>query len=362
MLSRLRFPLLAIITMLHAARAAAIEPIQELEPTPAAADSAEPATPATENVWSDGVPEGERRAAEALFFEGNRLMRESITLTAAAKYREALEHWNHPNIHYNLAVALMTLDQPVETYEHLQEATKYGPTPLEQERYEHARNYVALLDKQLARVKIRCAVPGGVVELDGRQIFATPGEYEGLIRAGRHTLVARREGYVTNQSNRMLEGGKTAAIDLELKTIADLTETTRRWSAWKPWAMAVGGAVVLGAGVAATAAGNQKISTYDRQSARDCRQEDGFCLSEPANLARLRKDGRTMQTTGVTAFAAGGAVLVTGAVLVYFNRGQSHVRTYEDAEPAAPAPAGPSVEVSPLVTPDAPGLAVRVRF
>ncbi|HYD40402.1 MAG TPA: hypothetical protein VEB43_06195 [Anaeromyxobacter sp.] len=335
-----------------------LDPIRQLEPQPVPA--VEP--PQDENVWSHGVPEAERRAAEVLFLEGNKLLRESLTLLAVSKYREALTHWNHPNIHFNLAIALMSMDQPVETYEHLQQATRYGAKPLAEERFHHARNYLALLEKQLARVELRCDVPEGVVELDGHQLFATPGEWNGLVRAGRHTVVARRDGYVTNQAVRVFEGGQTVRLQLQLKTLAQLTETKRRWSAWKPWAVVGGGATVLGAGAALLVGGNEKIRQYDRQSKLECREEEGFCTSEPPALARLRKDGRVMQRAGVVAGAAGGAVLVTGAILVFANRGRSHVRTYDEIEGAAPAPPPPRVEISPLVTPDAPGLAVRLRF
>lgn len=336
-----------------------LEPIRQLEPEPPAAEP-----PAQENVWSHGVSEPERRAAEALFLDGNKLLRESITLLAVSRYREALAHWDHPNIHFNLAIGLMSMDQPVETYEHLQQATRYGAKPLEEERYQHAKNYLALLEKQLARVQIRCDVPEGTVELDGRQLFPTPGEWNGLVRAGRHTLVARRDGYVTNQSVRVLEGGQTVRIQLELKTLAQLTERKRRWSAWKPWAVVGGGAAVLAAGAVFASSGNEKMRAYDRQASHDC-GEPAFCTGDDpkvARLAQMKKEAQNQQTIGVAGYAAGGAVLVTGAVLVYLNRGHSRVRTYEEGDSSAPAPAAPRVELSPLVTPDAPGLAVRVRF
>lgn len=339
-----------------------IPPIRQLEPEPVPA--VEP--PQQENVWSQGVPESERQAAEALFLEGNKLLRESITLLAVSKYREALTHWDHPNIHFNLAIALMSMDQPVETYEHLQQATRHGAKPLEEERYQHAKNYLVLLEKQLARVQLRCDVPEGFVELDGQQLFPTPGEWSGLLRAGRHTLVARRDGYVTNQSVRVLEGGQTVRIQLQLMTLGELTETTRRWSAWKPWVVVGVGAAGIAAGVTLTASGNRAIGEYDREASRIC-GSPVFCTenAHPEQLARLDrmlKDARRRQTMGVAGYAAGGAVFVTGAVFAYLNRGRSHVRTYEEVETAAPPPAVPPVEVSPLVTPDAPGLMVRVRF
>jgi hypothetical protein len=362
---RPRFLVTAVLAVVCAAPAGAVAPIEQLEPPRAPGDTPAdtPAAPGVENEWSRGVPEAQRQAAEALFYEGNRLMRESITLTAAAKYREALTHWDHPNIHYNLSVALMTLDQPVETYEHLQQATKYGPKPLEQERYEHARNYITLLEKQLVHAKIRCAVPEATVELDGKQLFTTPGEFDGLVRAGRHTLVARREGYVTNQSVRMWEGGRTADVDLELKTAADLTVTTRRWAAWKPWALVGVGAAAVGAGVYLQYTGADKIHTVDQKSLELCPSPD-FCPDgEPAELAKMREEGERMQKGAVIAYAAGGAALVTGVVLVFMNRGETHVRSYDSGEsqPEAP-PAAPKVEVSPVVTPDAPGLSVLIRF
>lgn len=335
-----------------------LDPIRQLEPEPVPA--VEP--PAEENVWSHGVPEAERRAAEALFLEGNKLLRESLTLLAVSKYREALTHWNHPNVHFNLAIALMSMDQPVETYEHLQQATQYGAKPLAEERFHHARNYLVLLEKQLARVQLRCDVPEGYVELDGHQLFETPGEWSGLVRAGRHTVVARRDGYVTNQSVRVFEGGKTISIGLELKTIDELTVTTRRWSAWKPWTVVGGGAAVLAAGAALLAGGNQKVRDYDRDAAR-CTPSSRCSVAQVEALVQVRKDGQKLQKIGVAGYAAGGAVLATGAVLVFLNRGQSHVRTYDTGETVAPPPAGaPTVELSPLVTPETPGLALRVRF
>jgi hypothetical protein len=330
-----------------------LAPQEELEPKPAAEDAVR------ENPWSQGVPEAERRAADALFQEGNALMRESITLSAAAKYREALTHWDHPNVHFNLAVALISLDQPVETYEHLQQAIRYGPGPLQQERYDHARNYLRLLEQQLAHVEVRCAVAGASVELDGRPLFTAPGSYQGLARAGRHTVVARREGLVTNQSVRVLEGGQTHVIDLELKTLEELTEHHRRWDAWKPWAVVGAGAAVVLTGGALHYAGAQKIQEANRRANEEC--STGCPGGEPPDVKSLRQQGTNMQQAAIAAYAVGGATLVVGSVLAYLNRDQTRVRPYDTAEPGAPAPRA-RIELSPFAAPGAPGVSVAVRF
>ena len=332
----------------------ALEPVTELEPAPAPA--AEP--PVQENPWSRGVPHSERRAAEALFLDGNKLLRESITLLAVSRYREALTHWDHPNIHFNLAIALVAVDQPVEAHDHLQRAIEYGAKPLEEERFRHARNYLLLLEKQLVQLRVRCEVPEGVVEMDGRQLFATPGEWSGLVRAGRHTLVARREGYVTNQSVRIFEGGQAARIDLELKTLGELTQHSRRWSAWKPWTVLGAGAALAVGGGLMQYQGRQDVAAVDRKSRELC--PDG-CDREPGDVNRLRRRGDLLQKAAVGAYAVGGAAVVVGGVLTFLNRDHVTVRPY-DTTTVAEEPAQARLEVSPLVTPDAPGLSVLIRF
>ncbi len=336
---------LATFVALSAGRAAA----QALQPSlgPSSKD----------NVWSKGVPEEARRAADALFQEGNALLRESICISAAAKYRQALERWDHPNIHYNLALALMNLDQPVETYQHLLGAVKYGPEPLQKERFEHAKNYLTLLEKQLARVKIRCDVPGASVEMDGRSLFVPPGEHEGLMRAGRHTIVARGEGFVTNHSVRVLDGGQTAVVDLKLKTMEELTQYRRRWPAWIPWSIVGAGAAVALTGVGIHYAALQKIDSVDSQSRARC---PTGCASEPSDLAHDRAQASTMQKIAYGAYGAGGAALVVGGVLAYMNRAQSYVQSYDSDAPDQPPRA--MLEIAPIIDPDRPGLSAAVRF
>jgi hypothetical protein len=347
-----RMPWLAALALaLVASQAAAQTEATQLEPAGA-----------KENVWSRGVPEQERQAADALFKEGNRLLRESITVSAAAKYREALSHWDHPNIHYNLALALMSLDQPVETHDHLQAAMKYGPAPLGVERFEHARNYQGLLDKQLARVKVRCDVAGARVELDGKPLFSPPGEHEALVRAGRHTLVASKDGLVTNSVARSFDGGQTTTVDLKLESLEAMTEYRRRWAPWKPWAVVGAGAAVVLAGGALQYAGIHKVAQVDEASKTQC---PAGCPTEPADLASDRQTGVKMQQAAIGAYAIGAAAIATGAVLVYLNRGERYVRTYDSgaAPEAAPAPAPrASLDLAPMLDRERRGLIATLRY
>jgi hypothetical protein len=345
--------LAALALALVASRAGAQTEATQLEPA---------ALSGKENVWSKGVPEQKRQAADALFKEGNRLLRESISVSASAKYREALGQWDHPNIHYNLALALMSLDHPLETHEHLQAAMKYGPAPLGPERFEHARNYQALLDKQLARVKVRCDVAGARVELDGKPLFTPPGEHEELVRAGRHTLVASKGGLVTNSVARSFDGGQTTTVDLKLESLEQMTEYKRRWPGWVPWTVMGAGAAVALAGVALQGAGLQKVAQVDDASKVQC---PVGCASEPADLASDRQKGVLMQQAAMGAYVVGAAAIATGAVLAYLNRGERYVRTYDSATPAdmppAPAPRA-SLYVAPVLDAERRGLIVTLRY
>jgi hypothetical protein len=343
----------ALFMTLCAGRTAAEEPL-----SPTLMPEAGSKTPAVENVWSEGVSEKDRHAADVLFQEGNALLKESIFISAAVKYREALKHWDHPNIHYNLAMALMNVDQPIEMHEHLTGAVKYGSEPLGKARFEHAKNYLTLLDKQVARVKIRCDVQGASVEMDGQSLFVAPGEHEELVRAGMHTIVARREGSVTNNSVRMLEGGKTAVIDLKLRTLEELTTYRRRWPAWIPWTiLGAGAAVALGGGGLHYAA-LQKVSSIDAESRARC---PTGCPSEPSDLATQRTQAGTMQKIAVGAYVAGGAAIVGGSVLAYMNRAEPHVRSYDSEEPVQP-PRRAMLEIAPILGPDRLGLSAGGRF
>lgn len=349
---------LALVVALGA-RAGA--PDAELDPAPASG--------ARENPWSVGVPIGERRVAEILFREGNALLRESIVGSAAAKYREALTHWDHPNIHFNLALALMVLDHPIETREQLVLAMKYGAAPLGRERHEHAKNYLALLESQLARVAVTCGTPGARVEVDGRPLFDPPGEWQGFLRAGRHTFVASKEGMLTNQTVMVLEGGKLTAVDLALKTVEEQTRVRRRWAVWKPWSVvAAGAAVTLGAG-ALHYTGLEKVDWVNSQSKARC---PTGCATEPADLASARSRASSMQRVAVGGYVVGGAVLAAGATLVWLNRAQTYVEPYApDAAPGAPAgPGSPAarpstdrrVEVVPVLGGGGAGLVATLRF
>ncbi|WP_164001911.1 hypothetical protein [Pyxidicoccus caerfyrddinensis] len=302
-----------------------------------------------ERPWARGVPQQKQQVAIDLFRSANALLKESIFLKAAEQYRQALASWDHPAIHYNLALALLNLDQPIEVREHLEAAMRYGEAPLDAEKLESARAYKALVEKQLAWVEISCETQGASVVMDGRPLFVGPGRHSGWVRAGPHSLVATGEGYLTQEQSRTMSPGEKVTLDLKMFTSEDLIQYRRKWSAWKPWA-------VVGAG-AALAAGGGLLHMMARD---DYTQFDtaiatcGGCVPEPA-VADQRTRGDTFQKGAFAGYAVGGAALVTGVVLVYLNRLQPHQVDPSEA-------AKPSASVTPLLGAGGGGASATFRF
>src|SRR5687768_7442231 len=69
-----------------------------------------------ERPWARGVSNERQQAAQVAFREGNVQLNNGLFVQAVDKYRSALTHWDHPAIHYNLALALLNLDQPIEVF------------------------------------------------------------------------------------------------------------------------------------------------------------------------------------------------------------------------------------------------------
>ncbi|MCY1081974.1 PEGA domain-containing protein [Archangium lansingense] len=313
-------PTSEIPTASDAPLGAALQPSTEAPnlapPPPSAPQAATMPEPTGDRPWAKGVSKEQQQAAMVLFQAANALLKESVFVQAVEKYREALQSWKHPAIHYNLALALMNLDQPVEVHEQLVEALRYGPAPLETEKYEYARNYKTLMERQLARVEISCDTPGATVTLDGQTLFVAPGNYAGLVRPGAHSIVATKEGFLPSDQSRTLLPGETAALQLKMFTSEDLIEYRRKWAAWMPW-MVVGAGVAVGAG-----SGWLHLQARDNLRALDEGvTQCGGCFLTPALDATLNR-GNTYQSLAIGGYALGGAALVTGVVLVFINQPQ----------------------------------------
>lgn len=286
---------------------------------------------AVEQPWARGVPVGRQRAARQLLLEGNELLTQFVLVKATEKYMEALSHWDHPAIHYNLALALTNLNRPVELYQHLEASVRHGEAPLGAMKYQFALSQMDALRQKLAWVEITCDKPGAKVTMDGQLLFMGPGRHEGVVPAGQHSLMATLEGHEPNDQSQEIKGGESTKINFKLYTTEELTRYHPRWPEWLPWAiMGTGVAVAAGGGVLHQQARDNFLA-FDAGIASEC---SGTCTPVKPNnqLANRLNLGNTQQYVAIGSYVAGGMGIITGAVLLYLNRDQSYRITPEQLE------------------------------
>jgi hypothetical protein len=183
-----------------------------LAATPEAfADSATP--------WADGVAKPEQTIALDLYRAGNDEFVQSRYSQALVKYREAITHWDHPAIRYNMAVCLIEMNETLEAYEHLEAALRYGEAPFDAEKYEKGVAFREQLLAKLGHVEVTCSTEKARVSLDGQLLLECPGNLRRVVLPGRHEIVARREGFLTYTEDVEAVAGGTHAVTVKLDAI-----------------------------------------------------------------------------------------------------------------------------------------------
>jgi hypothetical protein len=280
--------------------------------------------------WAQGVSEQEQAAALAIYKAGNAEFEESRYAQALAKYREAIQHWDHPAVRFNMAVSLVNLDQPLEAYESLTAALRFGDAPLGAEAYAQALTYKKLLDGQLTHLRVTCDLDGATVTLDGQPLFAGKGEATKLLRPGSHQVVASKPGYLTETAPLVLVPGKEQIHAVKLQKIEVHTHLVRRWSARTPWLVVGAGAGALVLGGVLDLQARSDFQSFDDQVALQC--PAGCSASMPPGMQQVAAATRSLQTkarveniAGVSLLAVGGAAVVAGLVGVYLNLPRSVV-------------------------------------
>ena len=307
--------------------------------------------------WAAGVKKSEQEAALKLFHDGNLQLNDGLFAKAAEAYKQALTHWEHPAIHYNLALALMNLDQPIESQANFQMAIKFGDAPLQsKDKFDHAKDYILLLDKQIGEVEVTCQKAGTKVSVDGKEVFTAPGTWKGKVRAGKHTIVGTLEGHPTRVDAPYIEAGAPFRIELKLYTTAELTRYRQQWDAtWMPYVVMGGGVLVgLGGGLMELLASNDYKKYDDQVKACNAMTTGNMGCASSASLKSIKDSGDTKKTTGYVLYGVGAAAVVTGAVLWIINRPESYEVRPEDLNSG--------VAFKPVVTPDFAGASLTGRF
>ncbi len=297
--------------------------------------------------WKKGVSDATRKEANALFREGNALLKDSRFKEAVVVYDKAIAIWDHPAIHYNLALALMSLDSPIRAHEALEKALRFDGRALERDKLNDARTHFKWTRQQLATVELSAAQADTELLLNGKAVGATAT----LVRIGWNTVTARKEGYIEQTKNKMLGPGESWKFKADMYTSDDVTRYRRRWDTWKPWAVLGGGAALLALGGATHSLAASGFKEYD-DGIRSC----GGCVPS-SSLQSTHDNADLEQTIAFAAYGLGGAALITGAYLVYANRAQAYrIDIKEQAVPST------ELSVAPSISRDGLGLSATLSF
>jgi tetratricopeptide (TPR) repeat protein len=318
--------------------------VPSLQPVPVAKGG-----PAQQEQAPDEVSPELKDRARVHFVAGNEHLRTAAFSEAVAEYRQALEHWQHPRIYYNLGVALLNLDQPVEAHEAMTEALRQGPEPLGAELHDQAVNYQQLLRRQIGQITVTCDEPGTRVTMNGKELFQGPGTYRGQVRVGGYQVIATKPGYLLAETLVTVLPGKQATVEITMRSRSDaIIEHRRIERTWIPWAVAgVGGAVFVGGG-AMHGLAHRMFRTADDQFASACPTgcTDGAMPARPP-LTRMQH-ARWLQYTALGSYAIGSAVVVAGLAIAYLN--QPEVSALERSDTRT------TLSVAPAVSPEGLGL------
>jgi hypothetical protein len=353
--------LFAALLCLLPARAEADQAQQTL--TAPAAET--PGAPSEATPWSAGVSAADQAAAVKPFEEGNAFLKDSLFKLAAGKYREALEHWDHPGIHFNLALALFSLDQPEQVYVHLKKALAYGEGPLDADKVERAKAYITLLEQQLTPVVVTCDQPGTAVRMDGQVLFTAPGKYEAWVRSGEHTWSASKPGYELTQRTLVLKPKEPVTVTLHVYEADELTTSKRRYSGWVPAIPIIAGVAILGGGIAMNFVARDTMAQFENELDEGCDISSTQPSCEPSNDATEKKEQAEMfQIISIAGMATGGAAIATGLVLLSLNRKSTYRMTPEELEQKRreDAAKAPKTALVPLLSPGFVGLSASGSF
>jgi hypothetical protein len=257
-----------------------------------------------------------------LFEQGNRFFEQHEYAKAVELYTQALAEWDHPQIHFNLTVALVSLDRILEAYEHVQAALKFGAAGLDNDKFHKAQTYQQLLQQRLVAFEAETEQDGVQITFDGKLLLSGKGKAALTTLPGIHALVATKDGFETLTKNLVLVGGQPATESIVLKPRIRAVRNVvlrRRFRAWIPWTItgAGAGSALIGAGLIVL--GHSQLNQFQAELAQMF--PNGATTGEvPASLWNLRTRARVDNGIGLGLVTAGGAAMITGLVMVALNQ------------------------------------------
>jgi hypothetical protein len=305
-------------------------------PTPEATPSPAPAASSDPKPWADGVSQETQDKASALYEEGNKLFAQQAHAAALDKYKQAIALWEHPLIRFNMAVTEIRLERILDAADNLEKALTYGDKPFKPELYQQALDYQKLVKNQVGYVEVTCEQAGARLLFDGKPWFDCPGTKKVRVLAGEHTIVGEKKDFLTTSTKIVVDGGETAREKVALVPLDSAVVLKYPYRRWFPWTTAGVGVAIAVGGAAVWLAGKNQMEDFETEYSVQCQNgcEPGLTAPEHRSLAAQRDSAELKGQIGVAMVGVGGAVAVTGIVLVILNRPQRVLPNVEVAPKA----------------------------
>ena len=312
----------------------------------------------SKNPWEKGVRSTDKTKALAIFQAANKAYGGFEFQRAVALYERALKIWQHPRIHGNMVSALIRLEKFEEALTHLEKALAYGDKPFEPEIYTALVNNQKLISNILTRITVSCRLEGAQITLDGEQLLNCPGKVSKVVRVGAHKLVAEKAGYLVTTKDVSPTSNEELQVLIDPRPIERSTVLERRWPRHVPWVVTGTGVVVATVGVPFLLRALDNRDEYEIAFARFCTGKgSGGCTEQEFRQSddfddyrgRVRAQ-RWQKVVATSAFAVGGAAIITGAIMVYLNQPRAIRLTPE------------TVSITPWLSTQTPGVTATFRF
>lgn len=270
--------------------------------------------------WVCGVSQEQQDQALQLFQDGNKLLELAVFGPAVAKYRIAIEIWDHPAIHYNMALAHNSLGSHAEAYHGLEQALRYNGQGLRPDERRQARKMIDQLRGKVGQVQVVCEQSDVAVTFDGESLVTCPGTVTRWALIGERQIVASKPNHVQVNRAVTIASGKRTTVEIRLIANDQAMVSERHWPFEIPVAITATG-VALGVGGLAlhvSARGN-----YDEYTRRLRIQCAGGCEEMPADVDELYSRARRRQVAAFSAYALAGIAMLGGLTMIYYNRERS---------------------------------------
>ena len=305
----LRAPLVAGCAFTLSSMASAAPPVPPAKPgAPWASKAAPSAKPAVAPKKGDAVAK----------FNATKLLNEGLLALKRNEYADALEKFRAAYALFPSAKLLLNIGTSQRYLgRHAEAATTYERYLADPEAApERVREVEKILDtvmREVAVLVIEPSVPSAAIAIDGEPLAATNGVLRVRLNPGAHTLTAKATGDFLDTIETLTVGaGERRTIPFTMKRKPLPEDGSKQ----RVVGFAVGGVglAALGGGVLLGVLANKSNAA----AAPHC-VTDILCDGEGARLG----DRAHTQALGATiAFAAGGAALATGLVLVFTAPGR----------------------------------------